>query len=176
VPDPSKNREASGTDIQNGSKPKPHFCVICCAPLPGACRKNGPPRKKRRLVHIDGNCDPILGIPAVVQVIAVVGVVDIHVIVFVPVVGPVFGDRVQETEPVAVVLEAGIAAKNYQREAVNAEPVIPAEVTAEPFFRNMVTVVAATLLPGAVLGLESIGAMLLPHITLFTLLHALPLL
>jgi hypothetical protein len=133
-------------------------------------------RLDRLLIHINGDCDPVLGIPTVVQVIAVVGIVDVHVVVFVPVVGPVFGDRVQETEPVAVVLEAGIAAKNYQREAVNAEPVIPTKITAEPVFRNMVTVVAATLLPGAVLGLESIGAMLLPHITLFTLLHALPLL
>jgi len=130
----------------------------------------------RPLVHIDGDSYPVLGIPTVVQVIAVIGIVDVHVVVFVPVVGPVFGDRIKETEPVAVVLEAGIAAKNYQREAVNAEPVVAAKVTAEPVFRNMVTVVAATLLPGTVLGLESIGAMLLPHITLFTLLHALPLL
>ncbi len=131
---------------------------------------------KTRLVHVDGDGNPILGIPTVVQVIAVVGIVDVHVVVFIPVVGPVFGDRIQETEPVASVLEAGISAKNYQREAVNAEPVVAAKVTAEPVFRNVVTVVAATLLPGAVLGLESIGAMLLPHVTLFTLLHALPLL
>src|ERR1700730_13847288 len=42
VPDPSKNREASGTDIQNRIKAEPQLCVIFL-PLPCACRKNGPP-------------------------------------------------------------------------------------------------------------------------------------
>jgi hypothetical protein len=38
------------------------------------------------LVQINLDCDSIPGIPAVVQVIAAVGVVDIHVIVVVPIV------------------------------------------------------------------------------------------
>jgi len=38
------------------------------------------------LVHVDGDCDPIPGMPSVVQVIAVLEVNDIHIIVFVPVV------------------------------------------------------------------------------------------
>jgi hypothetical protein len=39
-----------------------------------------------RLVEVDGDRDSIPGIPAVVQVIAVPEVVDIHIIVLVPVV------------------------------------------------------------------------------------------
>jgi hypothetical protein len=37
-------------------------------------------------VHVDGDCDPIPGMPAVVQVVAVLQVDDIYVIVLVPVV------------------------------------------------------------------------------------------
>jgi hypothetical protein len=41
---------------------------------------------KERLVHVDGDCDSISGIPTVVHVIAVSGVVDIHIIGVVPIV------------------------------------------------------------------------------------------
>jgi hypothetical protein len=41
---------------------------------------------ERPLVQVDLNCDSILGIPAVVQVIPVVGVDDVHIIVVVPIV------------------------------------------------------------------------------------------
>jgi hypothetical protein len=39
---------------------------------------------------------------------------------------------------------------------------------------DTVAAVAATLLPGAVLGLPAAGAMLFPHATLFLLLYTLP--
>ena len=38
------------------------------------------------LVHVDSDCDPIPGMPSVIQVIAVLEVDDIHIIGFIPVV------------------------------------------------------------------------------------------
>ena len=128
------------------------------------------------LVQEDADCNSNPGIPAVVQVIAVPEVVDIHIIVVIPVVSPVFWPRVNDTEPKATVLKSGISANNYQREAVDAEPVTRTKVTTETDFRNVVAVVAATLLPGAVFGLPATCAMLLPHAPPFSLLHTLPLL
>jgi hypothetical protein len=54
--------------------------------------------------------------------------------------------------------------------------VIRTKVATETVCRNTVAVVAATLLPGLVLGLPATCAMLLPDARLFTLLHTLPLL
>jgi len=109
----------------------------------------------------------------VVQVIAVPEIIDIHIIVLVPVVAPVFWPGVNDTEPKAAVLEAGIPANNCQREAVDAEPVILTKVTPITVPRNTIAFVAAALLPGAVLGLPATCAMLLPNPALFTLLHTL---
>jgi hypothetical protein len=128
------------------------------------------------LVHVDGDCDSIPGIPAVVHVIAVLGVDDVYIIVVVPIVGPVFRPWVHETEPKAAVLEARIPAVQLHRVPVNAEPVIRTKAHAITVIRNAVAVVTATLLPVAVLGLPVTRAMLLPHLPLLTLLHALPLL
>ena len=135
-----------------------------------------PPALDEPLVYVDTDGDSIPGIPAVVQVIAVLGVVDIHIIVFVPVVFPVFWPWVNDTEPKAAVLEAGIPPTDHQREAVDVEPVILTEVAAKIVFRNTVAAVAATLLPAAVLSLPSTGAMLLPHGSLIALMYTLPLL
>jgi hypothetical protein len=65
------------------------------------------------LVQVDHDCNSISGIPAIVQIIAIPGVIDIHIIVVVPVVTPVFWPRVKETEPKAPILEAGIPAKQH---------------------------------------------------------------
>jgi len=124
------------------------------------------------LVHKNGDCNSIPGIPTVVHVIAVPGIVDIHIIVVIPIVRPVFRPRIKDTEPKAAVLEAGIPANHYHRVAVDAERVIRAEVTPITVLWNAVAVVAATLLPGAVLGLEATCAMLLPDSPLFALLAA----
>jgi hypothetical protein len=49
---------------------------------------------------------------------------------------------------------------------------LPAKINAETRLGNTVAVIAATLLPGAVLGLPTTCAMLLPHVPLFALLYA----
>ncbi len=126
-------------------------------------------------VHIDGDCDPISGVPAVVQVIAVFGVNDIHIIVVVPIVRPVLWPRVHETDPKAAVLAPRIPTRPLQRGPGLAEPVIRAKAATITVIWNTVAVVAATLLPVTVLGLPVTCAMLLPHLPLLTRLHPLPL-
>ena len=128
------------------------------------------------LVHIHGDRDSILGIPAVVQVIAVIRVDDVHVVVVVPIVGPVFWPWVHETEPKAAVLEARIAAIQLHRIAVDAEPMILPKVATIAVIWNAVAVIAAALLPVAVFGLPVGCPMLLPHFSPLSWLHALPLL
>src|ERR1035438_2079386 len=121
------------------------------------------------LVHVDCDCDPVPGVPAVVQVIAVFGVNDIHVIVVVPIVRPVLWPWIHETEPKAAVLEARVSSIQLHRVPVDAEPVIRTKVATITVIWNTVAVVAATLLPVTVLGLPGTCAMLL------TWLHPLPL-
>ncbi|MBZ5527052.1 MAG: hypothetical protein LAN71_03995 [Acidobacteriia bacterium] len=128
------------------------------------------------LVHVDSDCDPIPGMSSVVQVIAVLEVHDIHLIVFVPVVRPVFRPRVHKTEPKTAVLEAGISAIHLHGIPVHAEPVIRTEVPTVTVLWNTIAVVPAPLLPGAVLGLPATCAMLLPDAPMFASLSMLLLL
>jgi hypothetical protein len=53
-------------------------------------------------------------------------------------------------------LEAGISADNEEGEAVDAEPVVLTEISAEALVRNTVAVVATTLLPVAVVGIPAL--------------------
>src|SRR5579872_1207284 len=106
---------------------------------------------RSRSSNIDSDGDSISGIPGVVQVIAVLVVVDIHIIVVVPVIRPIFWPRINQTEPEAAVLETGIPADQHHRVPVNAEPVLRTKVAPISILWNPVAVVATTLLPGAVL-------------------------
>jgi hypothetical protein len=63
----------------------------------------------------------------------------------------------------------------HHREAVNAEPVILAEVAAETVIRNAVAVVTAALLPGAVLRLPAMCTITLPGNLLLVYLRRAPL-
>jgi hypothetical protein len=119
----------------------------------------------------DANCNPrAIGIPAVVQVIAAIAVIDVNIVGLVPGVSPVFRIRINKSEPIAIVLEAWEPAHHQERKAVDAEPVIPAIVATEIIVGNAVAVVAAALLPSAVLGLKAASAMLLPSVLLFAFL------
>jgi len=109
-----------------------------------------------------------VGIPAVVHVVAIVDVRHVNVVVVVPVFSPVFGPRVNRTDPVTVVLEAGISAYNQKWQAADSETVIRTKVSAVTILRNTVAVVAAALLPGAVVSVPVLRAVLPPC----TLLHA----
>jgi len=103
----------------------------------------------------------------VVQVVAIPGVNDIHIIVVVPIVRPVFWPWVNYTEPKAVVLEARIPANILQLVPEDTESVVRTKVAAVTVLGNAVSVVAAALLPIAVLGLPVMCAMLLPNGPLF---------
>ena len=127
-------------------------------------------------VQINRNGDAVAGIPSVVQVIAVSSVVDIHIIVVVPIVGPVFRPRINQTEPIASVLEAGIPANDNYWVAVNAEGVSRTEIAIVAVVGNAIALVAATLLPIAVLGLPVMRTVLLPVTLLLAFLPALLLL
>jgi hypothetical protein len=50
-------------------------------------------------------------------------------------------------------LEAGISAHNQEGEAVDAEPMALAKISTEAIVRNTVAIVAAALLPAAVVGI-----------------------
>lgn len=97
---------------------------------------------------LDRNSDT--RIPAVEQVVAVVDVGDINVVGVVPITRPVFWPWVNQAEPIAAVLEAGISAHNQEGESVDAESMVRAKVPTETVLRNTVSVVATTLLPVAV--------------------------
>ena len=127
-------------------------------------------------VQINGNGDAVAGISSVVQVIAISRVVDIHIIVVVPVVGPVFRPRVNQAEPIASVLEARISAHDNYWVAVDAERVTRTKVAIVTVVGNAIAAVSATLLPIAVLGLPVMRAMLLPVTLLLAFLPALLLL
>jgi len=136
-----------------------------------ACR-----RFDEQLVQINRDRDPVIGILTVIQIIALVGVSDIHVVVIIPIVRPVFWPRIHETEPKAAILEARIPTVDLHGVPVEAERVFWTKITPIAVVGNAVAVVSTTVPPGAVLGLPILCAMLLPNTSLFTLLHALTLL
>ena len=99
---------------------------------------------------VDGNS--LAGISPVIEVVTVVDVVDVDIVIVVPVIPPIFRPRVNGADPIALVLEAWVSAYNQEGEAVDAEAVARAKVSAVPVVGNAVTPVAAALLPVAVVG------------------------
>jgi len=89
----------------------------------------------------------------VVHVIPVVDVNNVNVVGFVPVVGPVVWPRISQGEPIAAVLEAREPANYHVGLAIDDEHMVLAEVAVVTVVRNAVAVVAATLLPGAMVRL-----------------------
>jgi hypothetical protein len=125
-------------------------------------------------VNVDG--DAIARIPAVVQVIAVARIVDVHIVVVIPIVGPVFRPGIGKAEPIAAVLKAGISTDDNHGVTVNPEGMTRTKVTVIAVIGNAIAVVAAALLPIAMLRLPVAGAMLLPGSLLFAFLPVLLLL
>jgi hypothetical protein len=115
-----------------------------------------------RLVQVEADGNAIAGMSAVVQIVSVAVVVHVHVIAVVPIVCPVLWPRVNQTEPIATVLEAAMPANIHHGESVDPELVILAIVATETIIRNAVAVVTAALLPGAVLRLPAMCTITLP--------------
>jgi hypothetical protein len=90
-------------------------------------------------------------ISAVEQVVSVTLVIDINVVCLIPVVAPIVGVRIHHREPVAAVLETRIAALIHEGKAIDAEVVTSTVVAAEIIVGNSVAMVAAALLPAAVI-------------------------
>ena len=104
----------------------------------------------RTPLHRDADRYSDVGIPAVVQVVAVVDVSDVDVVVVIPVIAPVFRPWVNKTYPIALILEARVPTNDQERQAVDAEPMVATKVSAVTVVRDAVAVIAATLLPVAV--------------------------
>jgi hypothetical protein len=95
-----------------------------------------------------------------VQVISVV-IVNIDIVRGVPVVCPILRPGIDEHEPIVAVPEAGISA-NDDGAVLNAEPVLTPEIEAETTLGNVITAIAAALIPSSVVDLPMRGAILLP--------------
>jgi hypothetical protein len=125
------------------------------------------------LIHRNADCNPRSGITSIIEIIAVIGINDIDIIVFIPIVGPRFRPRIKHIEPIPVILKTRISAIHFHVQAIEAETVVSAEVTVVMVFGNTKAAIAAAIGPGAVLALPVAGAVLLPHAMLFALLDAL---
>ena len=113
-------------------------------------------------LHRDADRNSDVGIPAVEQVIAVVYIGDIDIVVVIPVISPILRPRVNQTDPITLVLEAWVATNDEEGQAVDAESVVGPEVPAVTVVRDAVAVVAAALLPVPVVRFPVLGFMLLP--------------
>ena len=105
----------------------------------------------------------------VIHVVTVIGINDIDIVSFVPVVRPGFRPWVKHAEPIPIILKAGISFINFHGVAVDAETMILTKVAVIMVFRNTIAAITAALLPCAVISLPILCAMLLPNVLLFGL-------
>lgn len=96
----------------------------------------------------------------VIHVVPIVGVINVHIVGFVPGSRPHLRPRIDKCDPISVVLEAGSAAYENQRKTADAEGVAASEVTSEAGVRNPVAVVSAALTPRSVFGIPRTSARL----------------
>ena len=158
------------TDVAAAFPPVPMLRppIVCPMFIPDARELNA-----TSSIQVDADCYPVVWISAIVQVIAVTGVVNIHIIVLVPVARPIFRPWVDNIKVKTVVLESRMSANHRYGMAIDPERVGRPKMASVPVLRNPVTVVTAALLPIAVLGSPIVCTTLLPDATLFDLLPVL---
>jgi len=100
----------------------------------------------------------------VVHVVSVVDVVDIDIVSPVPSFRPGFRTGINHTEPVATILETRVAFDYDDGDFVNTEPVSAAEISVEAINRDAISVVAAAIVPGAMLALPIVCTLALPDV------------
>ena len=100
-------------------------------------------------LHDDSDRKSDARIATVVQVVTIV-IADVNLVSLVPVIHPVFRPGIHEQEREAAVLETRIA-HVHDGAAVDPEPVLTPETEIEPGLRNVVTAVASTLFPSAMI-------------------------
>jgi hypothetical protein len=98
----------------------------------------------------NADCNSRARISAVVHVIAVIYVRNINIVVVVPVIAPVFGPGINRADPIAFILETRISAYHHERQSADQKPMVGPKVSVVTIVRNAVAVVAAALLPVAV--------------------------
>ena len=116
--------------------------------------------QKQALRDLERNCDGdwIIGVIAVIEVVPIAGVVEIHIIGLVPGWPPGFRPWIDDSDPVSIVLEARQTAYEYQGKAVDVEEVLAAEVEAEAGIGNAVAGIATALSPALVVVFPRAGA------------------
>jgi hypothetical protein len=141
-------------------------------PRPHQANETRPtPRPHFTHLHRDAHRDADAGIASVVEVVSIVDIADIDLVIVVPVVAPVGRPRVNNAQPVALVLETRISADHQEGKALDAKSVIRSEIAAKAVVRDPVAVITAALLPGAVVRLPVSCPMLLPRSLLNMLLR-----
>jgi hypothetical protein len=118
----------------------------------------------------DADCDPDTRISPVVHVVPIVSVDEVNVVGFVPVACPGVGPRINQAKPVAAVLKARKSADNHIGFIEDHELMVRSEMAVVTIGGNTVAIVAAALLPRAVVRLPVLRSMALPCCLLDTLL------
>lgn len=107
---------------------------------------------------------------AVIQVVAVIGIVDIDIVRVIPIAAPVSRIWIDHAEPVTAILETRISANNEEGKTTDPESMPPSKVATEAVVGNAISVVSAALLPTMVVCLPVARAVLLPSTLLKALL------
>lgn len=158
------------TDVPAAFPPVPMLRspVVCAMFIPNARERDVPCP-----VCVDADGDSVVRIPTIVQVIAVAGVVNIHIIVLIPVACPIFRPWVNDVKVKTAVLETRMSANHRYGMTIDSERVRRPKMASVTVLRNPVTVVSAALLPIAVFRSPIVCAPLLPDAALFDLLPVL---
>src|ERR1035437_10041160 len=96
------------------------------------------------------------------QIVPIVGIDNVYIVGVIPIRCPVFGPWINHAEPKAAVLKTRIPAVHHDRHRVDGEEVARPKVLPVTFLRNAFAMIAAALLPGAMLRLPMLRAMRLP--------------